>query len=140
MSYAKLVSSVKAHEGFRTTAYQDTEGVWTIGYGTNLQTLTIDQQTAEKFLIEALDEAYEDAADLPEWEYLDTPARRNVVVEMIYNLGFAGYKKFTRARMFMENQDWQSASLEMLDSKWARQVGNRAKRLAGLMRKGNYDY
>ena len=43
----RLVASLEKHEGYRDKAYQDTEGVWTIGYGTNLQELRIDESIEE---------------------------------------------------------------------------------------------
>lgn len=130
-----LLDSVKYHEGYRERAYQDSVGVWTIGYGTNLQTLQIDRQLAEKWLRERLDEATTAAQGLPEWDGLDGP-RRDVIVEMIYNIGFSGYLAFTNTRRAILDRRFEDAERGMLASKWAKQVGVRAKRLAAQMRTG----
>lgn len=130
-----LLESVKYHEGYRDTAYQDSVGVWTIGYGTNLQTLRIDRELAEKWLREKLAEARAFAETLPEWAVLDGP-RRDVVVEMIYNLGERGYSLFVNTRRAMQEGRFEDAAKGMLGSKWARQVGLRATRLAAQMRTG----
>lgn len=133
-----LLESIRRHEGYRDKAYQDTEGVWTIGYGTNLQELRIGKDLANRWMLESVTEAYEAAKRFPEFSLLDTVARRNVFVEMIYNMGpgrVAGFRNMLGA---IRDQRWGEVSEEMLDSKWARQVGIRATRLAEVMLHGNY--
>lgn len=134
----RLVDSLEKHEGYRDKAYQDTEGVWTIGYGTNLQELRIDEFLARKWLMEDLVEAIRGAKRFPEYRDLNTQARREVFVEMVYNMGpsrVAGFKNMLSA---IRRNDWADAADEMLDSKWARQVGQRARTLADLMKRGQY--
>lgn len=130
-----LLESVKYHEGYRDTAYRDSVGVWTIGYGTNLQTLQIDRDLAEKWLVQRLDEAKLFASRLPEWAVLDGP-RQDVVVEMIYNLGPSRYVLFANTRRAMLEGRFEDAANGMLASRWAEQVGRRAIRLAAQMRTG----
>ena len=134
----RLIDSVKQHEGLRLRAYQDTAGVWTIGYGRNLQTLRIDAETAEQWLREDLQAALEDAKRFPEFKYLDTQARRNVFVEMCFNLGATRLALFTKMLAAIRKQDWERVADEMLDSKWARDVKGRARTLAEIMRRGHY--
>lgn len=131
------MDSIRLHEGWRDKAYQDTEGVWTIGYGTNLQELRIGKGIGERWLMEQVEIAHDAAQRFPEYEMLNT-ARRNVLIEMIYNMGpsrVAGFKKMLAA---IREGDWEEAAVQMLDSKWARQVGNRARTLAALMEEGTY--
>ena len=71
----------------------------------------------------------------PWWRSLDDN-RQRVVANMCFNLGqprFSGFKKFIHA---MQVSDWERAAEEMMDSKWATQVGDRAKRLRDRMLKG----
>lgn len=134
----RLLASIRRHEGWRDKAYQDSEGIWTIGYGTNLQELQIDKPLGERWLVDKVSEAYEHAQHFPEYESLDTVARRNVFIEMIYNMGpsrVAGFKNMLAA---IRESDWTGAAAAMLDSRWARQVGIRANRLADLMLSGTY--
>ena len=52
-----------------------------------------------------------------------------VLVNMCFNLGaprLSNFKKFIAA---INDEQWIEASVEMMDSKWARQVGPRAERL-----------
>lgn len=134
----KLLASLRLHEGWRDKAYQDTEGIWTIGYGTNLQELRINKDLGERWLRDQAEIAYKAAKRFPEFELLNS-ARQNVFVEMVYNMGpsrVAGFKNMLAA---IRDGDWEEAAIQMLDSKWARQVGNRAKTLAALMEEGNYE-
>jgi len=132
----QLIESVKKHEGWREKAYQDTEGVWTIGYGTNLQELRISEELGEKWLREKLEEAQEEARRFPEWQYLNTKARREVFVEMIYNMGSTRLSGFKKTLGYIRTQNWYKVEEEMLDSLWAKQVGQRAVTLARIMSKG----
>ncbi len=54
--------------------------------------------------------------------------RERALVNMAFNLGgrLAGFKKFLKA---VNARDWPTAAVEMMDSKWATQVGDRATRL-----------
>jgi lysozyme len=55
---------------------------------------------------------------------------------MIFNLGatrLLGFKKFLKA---VEENDFDLASTEMLDSRWAKQVGQRSIELSEFMKNG----
>ena len=133
-----LLESIKLHEGWRSKAYQDSEGVWTVGYGRNLQELEISPETGSQWLSEDIKKARRYARRFPEYSFLDMPARKDAFVEMVFNMGpgrVAGFRNMLRA---IREHDWAEAAWQMLDSKWARQVGKRADRLAGQMRTGTY--
>lgn len=134
----RLLESLMKHEGLRLEAYQDTEGVWTIGYGRNLQELEIDSAQATNWLIEDAKTASVLASNFPCWPKLDTQARQNVFIEMCYNLGPPRLSRFTSMIAAIEAQDWSTVAKEMLNSKWAKQVGQRAINLAALMYSGSY--
>lgn len=55
---------------------------------------------------------------------------------MTYNLGSAGIKKFVKMAQAIQNKDWSKASVQILDSAYAKQVGNRARRNAQIMKDG----
>jgi len=138
MIHEKLLASIKRHEGWRDKAYQDTEEIWTIGYGRNLQELRIDKELGEEWLLEDIEEAERAANRFPEYALLDTVARKNVFVEMVFNMGprrVAGFRNMLAA---IRDDNFDRAAAEMLDSKWARQVGARANRLSELMKHGLY--
>lgn len=137
MTSNSLLASVKQHEGLRLKAYPDSKGIWTIGYGTNLQELEISELLATNWMLTKLEGAEFTARGYTWFDTLSQP-RKDVIVEMLYNLGatrFAGFKKLHQALVF---QNWENAAAEMQDSDWHKQVGVRAERLAKQMELGEY--
>jgi len=57
---------------------------------------------------------------------------------MCFNLGIFRLLGFEQALTHMRAGHYDDAAREMLDSRWAKQVGARAVRLAALMRKGEF--
>ena len=64
--------------------------------------------------------------------------RQAVVVDMSFNLGLTRFSQFTQTLKAISAGNYAAASSYMLDSKWARQVGPRAQRLAKMMRTGEW--
>ena len=58
----------------------------------------------------------------------------SILFNMAFNLGKTGLSKFSKTLEFIKQGEYAKASEEMLDSKWADQVGDRAKRLSERMR------
>lgn len=133
----ELIASVKLHEGYRTRAYQDSVGVWTIGYGTNLQELEIGEELASQWLLNKLRQAETSAGGYPWFAGLSQP-RKDAIVEMLYNLGLTRFDKFAKLKAALAVGDYNAASDQMLASVWAEQVGPRALRLATQIRRGEY--
>lgn len=141
----RLVADIKKSEGCSLTAYKDTLGFWTIGYGHFLdqsQDWTgheITQQHAEDYLESDLAGAETSCTYLSEWKYLDTPCRRNAVVELVFNMGSSKWKHFAKTRLDIQNKNWKAAHNDLLDSLWAKQVGpTRSKRIATYLLEGQY--
>lgn len=130
---AVLLSDIKQAEGFRAMAYQDSIGIWTIGYGTNLQELEIDRAQAERWLQARVWESEQEAQRFPWYERLNGP-RKRVIVEMLYNLGLTRFVGFIKMLGALDRNRYDLAADEMMRSKWASQVGVRATRLAAVMR------
>lgn len=138
MNHDFLLRSLKQHEGLRLKAYQDTENVWTCGYGKNLQELEITEKQAEVWLIDdvytairELDRAFKGWRDHSE-------ARQNVLIEMMFQMGatrLAGFIKFWQA---MRLQDYATAALEMRASRWASQTPKRVHALATRMEEDTF--
>lgn len=134
------ISHLKRSEGLRLKAYQDSEGVWTIGYGRNLQALRISQEQAEEWLMEDYRTArYETDTLMKEWGILLDQIRKEVLIEMMFNLGYSRLRKFRLMLSSLADRDYEQAAAQMLDSKWATQVHGRAHRLAAVMRSGSWE-
>ncbi|EKO3513651.1 glycoside hydrolase family protein [Vibrio fluvialis] len=126
---------IKKHEGLRLKPYRCSNQKLTIGYGRNLQDNGISQQEAEALLQHDLDAAVKDAETLPYFASLND-ARQAVIVDMIFNLGLPRFGMFKKMIAAIKQQLWHVAANEMLNSRWARQVGKRAKTLSEMMRTG----
>jgi len=131
-----LRAQLKVDEGVRLSPYTDTVGKLTIGVGHNLDDKPLPMPVVDLLLEHDIDDAEADAKRLiPAFDAL-SDARKAVVVNMAFNIGYdrlAGFRGMLRA---IASADFETAAVEMLDSKWAAQVGARAQRLAEAMRKG----
>ena len=81
--------------------------------------------------LEALEERFEKKFD---WFKTSPIEVRNVMLNMAYQLGFRGFCKFKKTIAYLEEAEWEKASVEMLDSKWAKQTPNRAKELSEIIK------
>lgn len=134
-----LKERIKDHEALRLDMYTDSEGILTIGYGHNLEKKPISKRAANVIFEDDFAEAKLYATKIPEY-HAQCSARRAVLIEMVFNIGYAGVMKFSRMRAAMERDDFVTAASEMLDSKWAGQVGNRAIELSHIMNTGVYKF
>lgn len=125
-------------------AYQDTKGIWTIGFGRNLQVMVIPESQAEAWLTEDIMSAARVAEKLPSWPFMDTPARQDAFIELIFNMGPEpfdgdGFKDFANTMAAMARKDWPAVKAGLLNSKWATDVKEaRANRIANQMATGLY--
>lgn len=130
---------LKIDEGCRLNAYQDTVGVWTIGYGHTggvKKGDKITQKEAEDLLLQDTLEAARDASSLPvNFDGLNA-VRQAVLINMSFNLGKTRLLAFKRTLLAIAIRDYDNAALYMLQSKWSKQVGNRSIRLAKMMKTG----
>lgn len=134
-----LSDLLRRHEGLRLKPYRDTVGKLTIGVGRNLDDVGISKEEALWMLQDDIARAEMDARKVfrrlwhPE---IFSTARHAVIVSMVFNLGLTRFRKFKKMIAAVQAQDWHRAADEMLNSKWARQVGRRARELAKMMREG----
>lgn len=127
------VEMIKRHEGFRQYPYKCTAGKLTIGYGRNLDDVGISKTEAEYLLDMDLDKHTEELDKVITWAVpKDVYA---VLVDMHYNLGHERFMQFRKMLECLKKLDFKGAAKEMLDSKWAKQVPNRAAELANIMEK-----
>lgn len=138
MTTANLIPDLEYDEGCRLSAYQDTRGIWTIGYGhayVHAGTVWTQAQADAQLNI---DIAHTEASldnQLPWWRKLDD-VRQDVIAEMAFNMGVTNLCQFHHTLAAMQSGQWQQAHDGMLASLWATQVGQRANRLARQMLTG----
>lgn len=128
-------------EGDVPYAYQDSLGYWTIGVG-----FLIDRRKGGRLPDAVRDfwldyEITEKRKDLERripWVTTLDQARQDCLLNMAFNLGVEGLLSFKNTLSLVQSGQYEKASVEMLKSRWATQVGNRAKRLSEQMRTGKY--
>jgi lysozyme len=130
-----LKQRIRDHEGFRLEPYRDSEGILTVGYGRNLESVPFTRAEVELMFETDFRRAEQGAENFQFCEHLNA-ARRGAVIEMIFQMGATGVGKFIKFRSACMRHDWETAAIEMLDSKWAKQTPKRARELAGIFERG----
>lgn len=123
-------------EGMRLKPYLCPAGKMTIGIGRNLDDVGLSHDEALYLLRNdiarcraELDRAF------PWWRGM-SDARQRALLNMAVNLGLPRLQGFRNMLSALERGDYEKAAAEALDSRWARQVGQRAQRVARLIREG----
>ena len=140
MNYDDLKARIKEHEGFRDQVYKDSLGFATIGYGHLVlpndpyeEGVTYSKEDLEKVFDGDFDTACSNANQLIK----DLPLHHQakcVLIEMVFQLGIGGVSKFKNMWKALGEGDYQTASEEMLDSRWAKQTPKRAESLSATMK------
>ena len=136
----KLLESVKKHEGYRNKVYLDTLGKRTVGVGH----LCVEEfwedgkEYEEDFLMGILEKDLQSAIDQADdmcKNLTISDDAKIIIIEMIFQLGGTGVSKFRKMWQALQQDppDYAEASVQMLDSRWAKQTPNRAKEMARLM-------
>lgn len=137
MSYIdSLRAQLRIDEGVRRFPYLDTVGKTTVGVGRNLTDVGVSEDEIEHMLSNDIQNAEHEARMLiSNFDEL-TDARKAVVVNMVFNLGYRGFSAFQNTIRNIRDGRWNDAATAMMASRWAEQVKDRAQRLADAMREG----
>ena len=139
-TYDKLLESVRKHEGYRNKVYLDTLNKRTVGVGhLCVEDFWEDnKEYEESFLMDILQKDLQNSIDGAEnlcknLNILDDA--KIIIIEMVFQLGKTGVSKFRNMwKALAENPpNYEEASIQMLDSRWAKQTPNRAKKMASHM-------
>jgi len=114
------------------------KGKLTIGYGRNLEDNGISFREADGLLENDIDTADKDLITRWPWaEALDV-ARHGVLTQMVFNMGASTLAEFVNTLKAIKRGDYAAGAVGMLASRWAEQVGARARRLASQMESGQW--
>lgn len=131
-----LKAWIKKHEGFKAHPYLDSVGKLTIGWGRNLDDNGITLEEADYLFDNEFHQCFRELSVYP-W-FVDQPKYiKDALMDMCFNLGIKRLLGFKRMIIALAEQNYTKAALEALDSNWARQVGERAKDVALMMRQGH---
>jgi len=136
MDKQRLFTQLRLHEGVEHKPYKCTAGYLTIGVGRNIEERGLSDDEIDYILSNDVNIATDELVENFDW-YADLdPIRQRVVIDMVFNLGMPRFKQFKNMITAIEAEDYVQASNEMMDSRWAEQVGLRASRLAEMMETG----
>jgi lysozyme len=140
-----LIAELRRDEGVVTHEYKDSLGYSTIGVGRLIDKRKgggLSDDEIDYLLANDIKRATADLDRyLPWWRKL-SPVRQRVMINMTFNLGIGSAPKgtgllgFKNTLAMIEAGRYDAAAAGMLNSKWAKQVGARADRLAKMMREG----
>lgn len=117
-------------EGLRLRPYQDTAGKWSIGVGRNLSDVGISRAEALFLLQNDIQAATQSLETFLPWTAALDDGRLSALVAMTFNMGIWGLCEFKLFLAAVQAGDWSEARDQILQSKWAEEVGARAQRLA----------
>jgi len=134
MNESDTKAMIQRHEGFRNHVYKDSIGVLTVGYGHALH----EGSTMPRSLLEDLFE-YDYAIAEHGYNQLGLElddVRRAALIDLIFNVGLAGVKRFKKMLLAIAQGDYETAADEIEQSHYYYQVGNRAKEITHMVRTG----
>lgn len=126
------------HEGLELKPYRCTAEKLTIGVGRNIEDRGITEDEARYLLKNDIKIVEDELLEKkPVVAGLDS-VRQRVLVDMGFNLGIPTLLKFQNMWSAIEEEDFERAADEAMDSRWAKQVGRRAERLCQAMATGEW--
>ena len=145
MDLDKLQKELAEDEGCKYEIYLDHIGYKTFGIGHLCKATDPenDMDVGAEVSKERVDECFEadiamtiEDCNILYSNFKDIPEEAQLVLaNMMFNLGRPRLSKFVNLKLAVDSEDWMEASVQMMDSKWAKQVPNRAERLCNRMEK-----
>ena len=144
MDIQKLREELTLDEGCEYKIYNDHLGYRTLGIGHLIvqddpeYNMEVGEEVSEERVNECfaqdIEKVIEDCIILYDDFYTLPDEVQLIVANMMFNLGRPRLSKFIKMKTAIDNHDWQEAAIQMQDSKWYKQVPNRAERLCERMR------
>ena len=132
---SNLIDSIKQHEGYVGIVYKDSLGIDTIGYGFAIKDLELDEDVCEIILERKVKDLQDRVDNKFNWYRYMPPEIKDIVLEMCYQMGVYGFSYFKKTIAYLQDKQWEKASVEMLDSRWAQQTPNRAQEMSNRVKK-----
>ena len=136
-----IIEMLRKHEGVETHAYVDTVGKITIGVGRNIdpnQGLGLSDSEIDYLLSSDILRVEAELLQAFEWYEDLNDARKDAMMDICFNLGLPRLKLFKKALAAMSRHHYEIAAVELLDSRWAVQVGQRAVTISEIIRTGEF--
>ena len=134
----KLIEQLKRHEGVKLKPYFDTVGKCTIGIGRNLDDIGITEKEAEMLLTNDIHEAIHQLTRRFTWTKELDEVRFAALINFTFNVGIGTVAEFKNAMALLKDGKYDMAADEFRNSKWAKQVGQRAIDVTEQIRTGEW--
>ncbi len=131
-TFKQLKDHIKEYEGLSNVLYKCTSNKISIGYGRNLEDVGISKDEAEYLLKNDVEIALDEVSEHFDMPNLPEPAQI-VLVDMCFNMGISRLLNFRNMIKAIQDDDWDKAADELLDSKYAAQTKRRARMNASLL-------
>ena len=139
-----LIAELRRDEGVRYSPYKDSKGIWTVGVGHNMEASALPATWACPLSDAQVDQLLSDdimhvLSGLDRyfgWWRNMSYARQRAIVNFVFNVGIGTALQFTTSMKHIERGEYAAAADSMLANRWARQVGDRSKRVTELIRNG----
>ena len=134
----KLIEQLKRHEGVKLKPYFCTAGKCTIGVGRNLDDVGITESEAELLLENDIQNAVTQLTRRFAWTKDLDEVRFAALINFTFNVGIGTVAKFVNAMALLKEGKYDMAADEFLNSRWAKQVGQRAVEVTEQIRTGEW--
>lgn len=136
MNKNRFIKQMRFHEGVKNKVYKDHLGIETIGVGRNLVDRGLSDEEVDYLLSNDIT-IVENELDngLSWWRDLDE-VRQRALADLAFNMGIPRLHGFVKMLDGLQRRDYHAAADELLDSKYAKQVGARSERVATMIRTG----
>ena len=134
MNMDRIRTTLIKHEGIELKPYRCTSDKLTIGVGRNLDDNGISHETAMLMLTEDIDAAVEDLRRNLSWFDAAPVPVQEALVNLAFNMGMPNLMQFRKTLILLRDGAWDKAADELLDSRYATQVGYRANQVADMIR------
>ena len=147
MNSEVLKEQIKRHEGEVLEVYKDSLGYLTLGVGHLIREddaeygepdgTPVSQEVVDRYYDADFDKHVDETVHVcgaHDIDFDNLPENiQHVLVNMCFNLGAPRLSKFRKFIAAINDEQWIEASVEMMDSRWANQVGPRAERLKEIV-------
>jgi len=136
-----LREMLKRHEGVKSHAYTCSAGKITVGVGRNIDQdggLGLSDDEIDYLLDNDIIRCIKELNSVFTWFNQLDSVRSDAVIDICFNIGLPRLVLFRNALAAMKEGDYETAADEFYDSRWAKQVGNRAIEICEMIRSGTY--
>lgn len=131
-----LVTQLRRDEGVRYRPYLDSKGILTVGVGRNIRDVPFSEDEVNLMLVNDIKVRLHELSAYPWFQGMDEVRQAAIV-----NMSFAGIGTllhFPHMIAAIARKDWKTAAEELMDSLYAKQVGERADRLSKQLLSGEW--